>query len=363
MRAIIAAVVLLTACGSSSRAGGGGDDDDDGSGCVIGDSQCPQCDPSFSTNTCNGNDVVTCNADGTYGSTVMTCSGGQSCSDGMCSNACTADGVDLIYAVDEASELLSFDPRLLPGDPFVKVGTLNCPTQGGSIQQNQPNVIPLSMSVDRTGVAWVVYTNGQIFNVDITNASCTATSYTPRSAGMNLFSMGFVTDTQGANTEKLFMAGGSTTSSPNGKLAMMDTTVTPLMPTVVAQQIAASSTVSNELTGTQLAQLYGFFPVLGGNSYVQEIDRTNGGAIGSKFPPNGFNITNGAGQIRDWAFAQWGGQFYVFATTSDASGDTNIKSTVYQVDKTSNNVTPVVMNSKFRVDGAGVSTCAPVVIE
>ena len=59
------------------------------------------------------NQVVTCNADGSFGTVVETCSGGTSCGGGMCQRSCSADGVDLIYLVDTANNLLSFDPRML----------------------------------------------------------------------------------------------------------------------------------------------------------------------------------------------------------------------------------------------------------
>jgi hypothetical protein len=361
MRTIFIAVLFVAACGGSQRSGNGGDDDDSG-GCVIGSSTCPDCDPAAG-NACMGNDVVMCNADGTFGTPVMSCGAAQMCSAGACSDACTADGVDLIYAVDEDQNFLSFDPRLLPGNPFVKVGVLNCPHSGTSIFQPPGPVIPMSMSVDRNGVGWVEYTSGEIFNVAITTAVCTKTSYVPQSAGMALFGMGFVTDTPGANTEKLYIAGGGHSADPNGKLAMIDTTVMPPTPTVVGN-ITGNSDNSPELTGTNMAQLYGFFPRLNQNSYVQEVDRTSGASIGPMFPGAGFSINpNGDFSIRDWAFAQWGGKFYVFASTDVDGNNTNIKNRVFEIDKAGNTVTTVIPTSMFRVDGAGVSTCAPAVIE
>src|SRR5436305_1204489 len=122
-------LAALAACsahqnrGNGPDASGGGDDGN----------TTTQCNPSQAM-ACNGNDVVACNADGTFGTTVMTCGNGQMCSNGACSNVCTADGVDLVYVVDEQNHFMSFDPRKLPGDPFSLIGTLTCPTTGGSIQ-------------------------------------------------------------------------------------------------------------------------------------------------------------------------------------------------------------------------------------
>jgi hypothetical protein len=273
-------------------------------------------------------------------------------------NSCTADGVDLIYAVDEANDFLSFDPRKLPNDPFVRVGTLSCPHSNTTLQIPAGAVIPFSMSVDRTGIAWVLYTSGEIFNVMITNAQCSATGYTPLSGGMALFGMGFVTDSVGSNTEKLYIAGGGHSAEPMGELARIDTTATPLAPTQVGN-LTATSDFSPELTGTSEAKLYGFYPVLVGNSFVQEIDRNSGAPVGQQYP---FDLGAGGGSIRDWAFAQWGGRFYVFVSTDDGNGG-NLVSKVWQIDKMSGAVTVAISNSQYQVDGAGVSTCAPIVIQ
>jgi len=318
---------------------------------------CVDCDPAAG-NTCSGNAVVACNADGSFGATVMTCGPGQMCSGAACSNTCTADGVDLVYAVDEANHFLSFDPRKLPGDPFVVIGTLHCPTQGGSIQSPPGTVMPFSMSVDRDGKAWVEYTSGEIFNVSLVDASCTASGYVAQAAGMALFGMGFVTDTVGANTEKLYIAGGGHAAEPQGKLAYVDTHGGNLTP-VQTGTIAGASDFSPELTGTSEAKLFGFFPNLATPAYVQEIDRASGAAVGTRY-----NLgTAGLGSnIRDWAFAQWGGVFYIFVTTTDAQGN-NPVSKVHKIDRASGTYSIAIANSPYQVDGAGVSTCAPAVIQ
>ncbi len=115
----------------------------------VPDMGCFQCDPAVAM-TCNGNDVVSCNSDGTFGPPVETCGSGKMCMAGACANACTADGVDLVYVVDEDNHFMSFDPRLLPGDPFRMIGTLNCPTNGATLQLPAGAITPFSMSVDRT---------------------------------------------------------------------------------------------------------------------------------------------------------------------------------------------------------------------
>ena len=320
---------------------------------------CIDCDPSATPMTCNGNDVVTCNPDGTFGTTVTSCGTGTACMNAACSNVCTADGVDLVYVVDEANHFLSFDPRKLPGDPFQMIGTLSCPTTGASIQVNGTAVMPFSMSVDRDGVAWVLYTNGQLFEVSLTTAACTAANNTVGAGTMELFGMGFVSDTAGADTEKLYLAGGNNDPQVTPrKLAYDDTHAGNLTPMVVGN-IAATSDFSPELTGTNEAKLYGFFPNLQSVAYVQEIDKTAGAATGMQW-----NLgTTGLGQnINDWAFAQWGGVFYVFVTTSDSQGN-NRNSTVRSIDRATNTYNVELQNLTYFIDGAGVSTCAPTVLQ
>ncbi len=101
---------------------------------------------------------------------------------------------------------------------------------------------------------------------------------------------------------------------------------------------------SAELTGTGDARLFGFFttdPVR-----VAEISKTavkiSDMAVQSVPVPNA------------WAFSFWGGSFYLY--TSD--GTTN--STVTKVDPSTMSVdSSYVLTAPTVIDGAGVSTCAP----
>ena len=360
-------MVVVVACGpnvthdpGAAPDAGSGSSDDPCAACTgfcSASLGCVQCDPSGG-NACNGSDVVACNSDGSYGSVVSSCGSGTACMAGTCMNACTADGVDLVYVVDEQNDFMSFDPRKLPGNPFTVIGTLACPTTGTSIQNPPGAVTPFSMSVDRTGVAWVEYTSGEIFNVSLTTAACTASGYVPRAGGMDLFGMGFVTDTSGGDTEKLYQAGGGDAAEPNGALAVIDPANGQLTPSKLGT-LTATSDFSPELTGTNEAKLFGFFPVItSGPSFVQEIDKASGAGAGSAFDLG----TTGLGDnIRDWAFAQWGGVFYVFVTTDDGTGTLN--STVRSVDRATGTYTVVLQNLPYQIDGAGVSTCAPSVVE
>jgi len=320
---------------------------------------CVQCDPAAG-NTCNGNSVATCNADGTYGSSVMDCGSAQMCQNGSCSSACTADGVDLIYVVDEAHDMLSFDPRKLPdaNAAFHVIGVPQCSPgpvlASWQAQSGETTANPFSMAVDRNATAWVLYTSGEIFKVSTADGSCVGnTGYTVQQNGMDLFGMGFVTDQSGGDTEKLYLGGGDVTATPGGKVAVVD----PASPTSasVIGNLPNDGELSPELTGTGDAEFFGFFPGVS-TAFVQQLDKTNGSATGPKW-----NISGGLGAtVRAWAFAQWGGYFYIFVTTDDGLG--NLNSTVRRINRQTMQYETVLQNLPYVIVGAGVSTCAPVVI-
>src|SRR6478736_7746569 len=122
-------LLLVAACGGPNITHG---KPDSGSGGGSDGSNGFACDPNLGL-TCNQNNVVECNPDGTYGAVQQMCGVGTMCTGGVCTNACTADGVDLVYVVDEQNDFMSFDPRKLPANPFTMIGTLACPDNGNSI--------------------------------------------------------------------------------------------------------------------------------------------------------------------------------------------------------------------------------------
>jgi hypothetical protein len=269
---------------------------------------------------------------------------------------CTADGVDLIYVVDDENNFSSFNPRNLgtATSPFTKIGTLNCPTQMQPVEAGG-TVNPFSMSVDRNGTAWVLYSTGEVFKVNITNAACTASGYTARQMNMLLFGMGFVTDAMGANSEKLFLGGGTASAAPGGKLGKVDTTAS--SPTVaVLGNLRSDTEQSPELTGTSEGKLYGFYPGAR-KAFVQEINRGTGAGVGPEQAiPGGLGGTASA-----WAFAFWGGKFYIFVTTGNPALG-NQKSSVRVIDRSTGAASTPLPDLPNHIVGAGVSTCAPVVV-
>lgn len=288
-----------------------------------------RCDPTRDR-LCIGEDVWACESTGTLGRRIQACHEG--CEDGRCNATCADAGAGLIYVVDASNQLRSFDPKKLPGDPFEPIGPLRCAAAGG----------PFSMAIDRHGVGWVVYGNGQIFKISISDASCRPTTFTP----VSRFGMGFVTDGPGAKTEKLYLAFTGTPSF----LYSVDT-VHDLTPHRIGEIAAA---VQNpELTGTSEGKLFGFYPMEGEPSFVQEIDRTSGVPRGTRWFLGKAPLDN----VNAYAFAQWGGVFYIFVTTIDAFGRPD--SSVRAIDRATGTYRTVMENLPFRITGAGVSTCAP----
>lgn len=246
-----------------------------------------------------------------------------------------SEAAKLIYVVGTTYELYSYYP---PTKEFKQIGLLNCPSNGAT---------PFSMAVDRQGIAWVLYNDGNIFHVDIENgASCAKTQYVPGQAGFLTFGMGFVADAPGSSDETLFI--GNYNGQNLGKIDPKTLTVTP----VGNYSGGNGLTGAAEITGTGSARLYGFFyKGFGQPTYVAEINKSNA-VLESVASPN--NVTVGSG----WAFAFWGGSFYLFTAPSGDSVVT--KFTLDPMDPTMGTVNVEVPSVGFVIVGAGVSTCAPV---
>lgn len=309
---------------------------------------CVECRPE-DTGSCIGDVVHLCRADGTVGDARETCEPGQ-CSSGSCGGSnCNATGTELVYVVDDAFNLLSFDPAKLTTstNPFLLIGQLDCQA-GAPLGGGLGAATPFSMSVDRNGTAWVLYNSGEIFHVSTTNASCQPTSWVVGSGGFELFGMGFVSDLAGADAETLYIAGGDADDLTGGNLGSINRIslqVSTLGPLPAAEQ-------SPELTGTGDAKLYGYFPGML-TTFVANLDKTNS-ARGESW-----DTTPLEGGASAWAFAHWGGRFYIFAT----SGLFTPTNAVFELDPATGITTEAIANSAYRVVGAGVSTCAPTTID
>lgn len=233
----------------------------------------------------------------------------------------------LVYVVGTTNELYSFHPPTLAFEP---IGMINCP-QGGGV------ATPFSMAVDRSGIAWVLFNDGNLYNVDITDASCTATGFVPNQlSGFHLFGMGFTSDSPGSNEETLYVA-----SYDGVGIGRLD------RQTLQVSQVGTYDQIhqAGELTGTGDARLFGFF--LGPPITVAEIDKSTSHILSQAAQPT---IDIGAA----WAFAFWGGDFWLFTSPNYAS------SQVDQYRPAAGTTSTVVTSVGFNIVGAGVSTCAPV---
>jgi hypothetical protein len=295
---------------------------------------------SASTATGSGQGTT---SDGVGGTNLTAGSGGST---GTGSPGCI-EAATLIYVLSAENDLYGFDP---PKKAFKKIGPLGCNTT------MQPN----SMAVDRDAVAWVNYVEsdalgggdigGSIFKVSTTDASCQPTSIA-LDTGWYRLGMGFSSDTVNGDPEQLFVTGtGASQGATSPGLGKIDFKSNSLLP--IGQFSGSLSGQSAELTGTGDARLFGFFtttPV-----QVAGIDKKTGGILSAQQLPE---VETPAA----WAFSSWGGDFYLYTAPSsllDPNRTTNVTK-YHPQDGTTD--TAYMTNIGFRIVGAGVSTCAPIV--
>jgi hypothetical protein len=313
----------------------------------LDDLACVDCDPTLSK-TCVGNDVYTCTSSGQQGTKVESC-GAQVCKNGFCGSQSCSQGTGLIYLVDDTNRFLSFNPEN-NANTLTELGTLKCSASASWPAWASPTATPFSMSVDRKGKAWVLYTSGEIFSVDVKTVACTSTSFSKGQKGYELFGMGFVSDAKGSEQEKLFIHGGEVAYLENGNLGYIDPTS--LAITTVGKLSITGTEHSPELTGTGNGELFAFFPN-GAKSVVRKIDKTKGITLQS------WTVgVPSTGDVMAWAFAHWGGKFYVFITIGDLFTENSM---ILLLDPDTGQTVTLLKNLKYRIVGAGVSTCAPTI--
>jgi hypothetical protein len=303
---------------------------------------CVACNPAFG-NVCQGNEVHTCSSEGAIGGLVTVCLT-TACVSGSCETGCSAES-QLIYVVDDDYRLMSFNPQNA-ASAFTELGTMPCSPGSSWPAWGSGTGTPFSMSVDRSARAWVLYTSGEIFFVDVRTLACQRCSFSPGASGFQLFGMGFASDTAGSESEKLYIAGGSAGALGDGNVAMLD-------PSSLAIQVLGpipDAENSPELTGTGDAKLYGYFPGTA-QTFVAELNKATGAVVQQwSLPPLN-------GTVRAWAFAHWGGKFYIFVSTQILAVTHN---NVLRLDPATGQTETFLAETPYTVVGAGVSTCAPV---
>jgi hypothetical protein len=243
---------------------------------------------------------------------------------------CPDAGSTLIYVLTSQGDLYSFYPPTLG---FTRIGAIACPS----------NSTPFSMAVDRRGIAYSVFSSGDLFRIDTASAACQPTTFQAK-ALFQTFGMGFVANTGDAG-ETLFIADAVVTNGKQASkgLGSIDTK------TYAATFVGPfSQTIPGpELTGTSDGRLFAFYTnSTASGSHIREVDKATG------------NVTNDyalkVGTPSDaYAFAFWGGYFWVF---TDAV--VNAPTTVTRFSPTDGSEANVTTFPEMIV-GAGVSTCAP----
>ncbi|MHB1846659.1 MAG: choice-of-anchor D domain-containing protein [Deltaproteobacteria bacterium] len=241
-------------------------------------------------------------------------------------NTVCSQASELIYTIESDGTFASFNPTTLT---FTNIGTLSCPAQAGAS--------PFSMAVDQTAVAWVVYTSGELFQVDTATAACQATSYVVDQQGVKTFGMSFVSQSNGQDT--LFVAGSGSQWQSSTDLATI------AFPSLALSTIAPVTIGFGELAGTGDGELWDFIPGFDGTSGVTtlaQLDPATANVLSSwQFP----QITASGG----FATKFYGGAFWIF-----------LGSSVYEVQRATGALSTPIPNSGRDIVGAGVSTCAPV---
>ena len=232
------------------------------------------------------------------------------------------DTSDLLYAVDKGDGgLYLFDPS---AGSFELLGIPDCGMFSGT---------PASMAVARNGIAYIRYSSSTLYAVDVETLECTETDMSVSSFGK--FGMGYATLHSNTWQDELFIANRDTLAKLNTSTFQVETIG------VLPSQ--------SELTGNALGELWGVFP-LESPAQIMELDRESGQpqqSITLSFMPSPMNIDT-------FAFATWGGDFYVFLRLYGMGESTR----VYRVSTTGH--TEVLSNATGRnIVGVGVSTCAP----
>jgi hypothetical protein len=198
------------------------------------------------------------------------------------------------------------------------------------------------MAVDRKGVAYILFTDEKIYRVSTATGACIATPYTPRQSNFGLFGMGFATDSIGP-TEVLYVAGDDQQRNGGARgLARIAPDTFALTP--VGDFVPKID--QSELTGTGDGRLFAFYRKQEDSppSYIGEIDPDTGNVLGERK----FDAVD---QGNGWAFAYWGGAFYMFHAPNGTTRVTRWRP--------SDDTVTQVATTPLRIVGAGVSTCAP----
>jgi hypothetical protein len=245
-----------------------------------------------------------------------------------------AESTKDVYVLAADATLYEFHPPTLE---FKNRGRVSCPASGAT---------PTSMAVDRSGIAWVRYSDGSIWRVSTVDLGCSGTKYAPPADNSFFqFGMGFSSETKGSVNEALFLS-----DHAGAGLAKLDTTTLQLRAVGPFTGDLAGKTA--ELTGTGDGKLYGFFTTV--PAQIAEISKGTGDILSTK------ELT-GVSAGSAWAFSFYGGDFYVYTASNGSGGfpQAGAGSDVTRYRPSDGSITVVKQATGFTIVGAGVSTCAP----
>ena len=267
-----------------------------------------------------------------------SCEKDRGCTDGLSS------GCDLaaqhIYLISSSGELLQFDPSE-DGTVLTRLDINFNRCVSGSER-------PFSMSVDRTGRAWVLSSSGNIYWIDLETGECTDSNYQQSNTFGLLFGMGFASDQNNPLSEYLYVASSDVSffgSSEGEALGAIDPETGQL------RVIGDIMHTGLELTGTSEGRLFAYSPQQG---LVLELNTNQGEELQRWSVPQ---IVMPQG----WAFAHWGGFLYMFVSEGDPLFSSN-SNKILRLDPETGQTETLEDNGDYTIVGAGVSTCAPVVI-
>lgn len=232
------------------------------------------------------------------------------------------DTSELVYLISRDDKgLYLFDP--LDGDMDF-LGELDCSPWG----------TPASMGVARNGRAYVRWSDQTVYEVRLSDLQCRETDYSDGLSGFGAFGMGYATHSADTWRDELYIAN-------HNRLAKLDTATWSLQP-------LGGISSQAELTGTAAGQLWGFLPLESPAELVR-LSKSQGHVL-ETIRLHGFPS---APDIDTFAFAAWGGDFYLFVRTYGLGSTTD----VFRV--SGNTLEIVIQDIGIDVVGAGVSTCAP----
>ncbi|MBK7823890.1 hypothetical protein [Nannocystis sp.] len=251
---------------------------------------------------------------------------------------CVADNED-IYVLSSTGSVWSFDPT---DTSFDFITDIVC---GGMSET-------FSMGVSRKGRAWVQYVTGDLFTVDLKDpgTACKDPGFNNTDPLFPNFGMAFVANSVDDPCDKLHAHSAIDPGliGPDvGALGVIDPK------TLVLSEIASIDYAWGELTGTGDGRLYAFQGQA--PPHIAEYDKATGEVLGT-WPLPGLENPDA------FAFASWGGDFYLFMTHPDDFG-VGLSQVIHvdfdESDGAGKAITTIVDEAPIRIVGAGVSTCAP----